>query len=129
MMMKIHFQHIGLLVEQNFVLEDDRLFILSKQNAIFSTHNTLISVGMFQQGIIGAFGTIGISPTQFKFRSPYFLLRTNKELAMKSRRGKARRISAASFPGCEFFLTTSVPPFDSSISTFLLLGGSPETQV
>ena len=64
-----------------------------------------------------------------KLRSLYFLLRTNKELAMKSRRGKARRISAASFPGCEFFLTTSVPPFDSSISTFLLLGGSPETQV
>jgi len=40
--MKIHFQHIGLLVEQNFVLEDDRLFILSKQNAIFSAHNNLI---------------------------------------------------------------------------------------
>ena len=87
---------------------------------------------MFQQGIIGAFGTTEISPTQFEtpqVRSLYFLLRTNKELAMKSRRGKARRISAASFPGWELFLRTSVPPFDSSISTFLLLGGSPETQV
>jgi len=73
MMMKIHFQHIGLLVEQNFVLEDDRLFILSKQNAIFSTHNNLISVGMFQQGIIGAIGTIEISPTQFETPQPLLL--------------------------------------------------------
>jgi len=72
-MMKIHFQHIGLLVEQNFVLEDDRLFILSKQNAIFSTHNNLISVGMFQQGIIGAIGTIEISPTQFETPQPLLL--------------------------------------------------------
>jgi len=61
-------------VEQNSVLEDDRLFILSKQNAIFSTHNNLISVGMFQQGIIGAIGTIEISPTQFEIPRPLLLV-------------------------------------------------------
>ena len=60
-------------MEQNFVLEGDRLFILSKQNAIFSTHNNLISVGMFQQGIIGAIGTIEISPTQFETPRPLLL--------------------------------------------------------
>jgi len=52
------------------VLEGARLFILSKQNAFFSTHNNLISVGMFQQGIIGAIGTIDISPTQFETPRP-----------------------------------------------------------
>ena len=56
------------------MLEDDRLFILSKQNAIFSTHNNLITVGMFQQGIIGAIGTIEISPTQFEIPRPLLLV-------------------------------------------------------
>ena len=56
------------------MLEDDKLFILSKQNAIFSTHNNLISVGMFQQGIIGAIGTIEISPTQFEIPRPLLLV-------------------------------------------------------
>ena len=56
------------------MLEDDRLFILSKQNAIFSTHNNLISVGMFQQGIISAIGTIEISPTQFEIPRPLLLV-------------------------------------------------------
>ena len=55
------------------MLEDDRLFILSKQNAFFSTHNNLISVGMFQQGIIGAIGTIEISPAQFETPQPLLL--------------------------------------------------------
>ena len=58
----------------------------------------------------------------------YFFLRTSKELAMKSRRGKARRISAASLPGFEFVLTI-FSLLASSISGFLLPAASPETQV
>ena len=85
-----------------------------------SKHNTLILVGMFSQR--EACGVVEGSTGN------YFLLRRSKELAMKSRRGKARRISAASFPGFECFLTTfSLLP--SSISAFLLPAASPETQV
>ena len=58
----------------------------------------------------------------------YFLLRTSKELAMKSRRGKARRISAASFPGFDAFLTT-FSPLAASVPDLLLPAASPETQV
>ena len=47
---------------------------------------------------------------------------------MKSRRGKARSISAASFPGFEFVLTI-FSLLASSISGFLLPAASPETQV
>ena len=56
------------------------------------------------------------------------MLRTSKELAIKSRRGKARRISAASFPGFELFLTI-FSPLASSIPDFFLPAASPETQV
>ena len=79
-----------------------------------SKHNTLILVGMFSQKRLSA--------------EDYFLFRTSKELAMKSRSGKARRISAASFPGFVFFLTT-FSLLVSTIGELLLPAPSPETQV